>query len=112
MKSNYNSLVKTMNTNMKTILHPYEMNTTYHQMYYLVVVGLLHLFDFCLHERIPFEYHLNFHESLYFGCYLLFLINPFDIFNQPSPMTLDNHFYVGLPSTLLVNPTLGRLASL
>src|SRR6185295_13117682 len=78
MKSNYNSLVKTMNANMKTILHPYEINITYHQMHYLVVVGLLHLFDPCLHERIPFEYHLNFHEYLYFGCYLLFLINPFE----------------------------------
>ena len=41
---------------MNTILHPYEMNITYHQMHYLVVVGLLHLFDPCLHERIPFEY--------------------------------------------------------
>jgi len=53
-----------MNTNMKTILHPYEMNTTYDQVHYLVVVGLLHLFDPYLHERILFEYHLNYHESL------------------------------------------------
>ena len=66
-----------MNTNMKTILHPYEMNTTYDQVHYLVVVGLLHLFVLCLHERIPFEYHLNFHEYLYVGYCLLFLIFQF-----------------------------------
>src|SRR6185312_12899171 len=86
MKSNYNSLVKKMNTNMKTILHSYEMNTTYHKMHYLVVVGLLHLFDPYLHERIPFEYHLNYHESLYVGYCLLFLI-----FNLSTKNVISTH---------------------
>jgi len=82
-----------MNTNMKTILHPYEMNTTYHEMHYLVVVGLLHLFDPCLHERIPFEYHLNYHESLYVGCCLLFLIFQFK-YQKYDKYTLQSNGFV------------------
>ena len=58
------------------------------------------------------EYYLNITWIImnlsYVRCCLLFLINPFDSFNQASPMTLDYHFHVGLPSTLLVHPTLGR----
>ena len=93
MKPNYNSLVKTININMKTILHPYEMNTTYHEMHYFVVVGLLHLFDPCFHERIPFEYHLNYHESLYVGCCLLFLIFQFK-YQKYDKYTLQSNGFV------------------
>ena len=40
------SLVKTNEYHLNSILHPYEMNTTYDQMHFLVVVDLLHLLIF------------------------------------------------------------------
>ena len=61
---------------MNSILHPYEMRTTYDQVHYLIGVGLLLLFDLSLLERILFEYHLNYHEYLSIWMLLSFLDQP------------------------------------
>ena len=52
-----------MNTNMNTILHPYELRTTYDQVHYLVVVGLLLLWSLFAWENTTWIY-LNLHEYL------------------------------------------------
>ena len=96
------------------ILHPYKMNTTYDQVHFLVVVGLLYLLIFACMRASIWEYHLKYHD-LSFGvaCFSwsILLIASTKHLKCPS----DHHFHVSLPSTTLglpihrrQDPTLGR----
>ena len=54
-----------MNTNMKTILHPYELRIIYDQVHYLVGVWLASSFWSLLAWENTTWIYLNYHESLY-----------------------------------------------
>ena len=87
------------------------MNTTYDQVHFLVVVGLLHLLMFACIERTIWNITWNIMTSSLLGvaCFSwsILLIASTKHLKCPS----DHHFHVSLPSTILGLPTHRRQAS-
>jgi hypothetical protein len=83
------------------------MKTTYDQVHYFIVVGLLHLLLIVLAWENYLEYHLKYMTSSILGvaCYFwsTLLIASTKHLKCPS----DHHFYVSLSSTTLGLPTKG-----
>ena len=96
------SLVKTMNTNMKTIFHPYEMRTTNNQVHFLVVVGLLLSFEPLVGEPLIDTYCISFLQCLhsFLDCCLC-LDQYVDFFNQVPQMFFRKPSLFSLPSRML-----------